>query len=206
MIEHWKIPREWEGETAVVLGGGPSLKKDQLDYAIQRGFRRVAVNDAGLVFDPQADVICWGDPQWFTWNGEQLRLHKGKYKITWRDMPARPTLPYYRLQHPRMPPHVSFDQGAVCANNSGMGGINIAALFGAKRILLLGFDMRCVEGKNHWHNRHKTPTAEHRYGELYRPPMELAALEYAAAGIEVLNCTQYSSLKGYRYANLRGVV
>jgi len=206
MSGHWAIPREWEGQTAVVLGGGPSLKKAQLDYAISKGCRRVAVNDAGLVFDPNADVLCWGDPQWFVWNSDELRLHRGQYKITWRMMPTRPALPFHTLGHPRMPPYVSFNQSEVCANNSGMGGINIAALFGAKRILLLGFDMRCVDGVNHWHNRHKVATSEHRYPELYKPPMDAAAQEYAAAGIEVINCTEFSGLKGYRYASIGSMV
>lgn len=201
-MNRWTIPREWDGETAVILGGGPSLKKSQLDIVKARGYRRVAVNDAGLVFDPDADVLCWGDPQWFTWNHDQLKLHRGKYKITWRLMGLGTSIQFEQLAHPPMPPYVSFDPSGVRCNNSGMGGINIAALFGAKRIVLLGFDMRCVDGQNHWHNRHKTPTAEHRYPELYVEPMAWAAKEYAAAGIEVLNCTEFSNLKGYKYVSL----
>jgi len=38
--------------------------------------------------------------------------------------------------------------------------VNLAVQLGAARILLLGYDMRAVDGKTHWFGEHPWPTRE----------------------------------------------
>jgi len=202
---NWKVPREWEGETAVILGGGPSLTKQQAELA--RVFRRVAVNDAGLVLAPDADVMCWGDPRWYQWNAKDLRLFKGKYAITWREMGVHPgSHGFYKLDHAPASRWLSTDPKSVVANNSGLGAINIAFLFGVRRILLLGFDMRCVDGVNNWHKRHKQGTAESRYKDVFGPAIMKAGQHLAKYGVTVINCTPNSGLKCFPFRKLEDIV
>lgn len=39
--------------------------------------------------------------------------------------------------------------------NSGFQAIGLALLWGAERVILLGYDMQLTDGKSHWHGDHK---------------------------------------------------
>ena len=59
----WSIPREWPGETAFVVGGGPSVLS--VDLEALRG-RRVIVINSSVHAVPWADYLYFGDWRW--WN------------------------------------------------------------------------------------------------------------------------------------------
>lgn len=48
------------------------------------------------------------------------------------------------------------DAAAGAALSSGHGAAALADLWGAREIILLGYDMQRTEGRNHWHADHKT--------------------------------------------------
>lgn len=203
---YWTVPREWEGQTAILWGGGPSVKPEQVALAKERGWRRLAINDAGLVLDPEADAMCWGDSTWFQWNAKELGLYKGPYRVTWRAMPDGLTsLPFHTLRHPPMPPALSFDQVSIRCNNSGHGALNLAISFGAKRILLIGFEMKPVGGKAHWHRRHQVSCGPSQYVDHYAPAMAKAAKQLEGTGIEVINCTPDTFLKCFPKGKLEDI-
>ena len=87
--------------------------------------------------------------------------------------------------------------GLMTGQNSGHQAMNLAVLLGAKRILLLGFDMKAGErGQMHWFGDHPIPTQAssfsamlHNFGKTLKP--------LAAAGVEVINCTPGSALACY---------
>lgn len=204
------IPPEWKGQTCAIFGGGPSLSPVDRDYVIERGWKRIACNDAGLVFDPYAEVMAFGDPRWFTWNREELHRHQGQYRIHWKKFGDVPGVTLHRVR--QRAGIVSHDPSAVCCNNTGAAAINIAYLFGATRIVLFGFDMRPVDGKNNWHDRHQLPTKPQVYtGEKpvshcgFIPLLTQAAKVYKERGIEVINCTPYSALTCFPYQNIRDI-
>ena len=99
----WKIPKEWPGETAVIIGGGPSLRKEDVEYAKSRGWRRVVCNNA-YVLDPEADVLVWGDRRWYDWNKHDLRRHVGTYKVTWQSMNPVVGYKFHVLAYVDQPP------------------------------------------------------------------------------------------------------
>jgi hypothetical protein len=83
--------------------------------------------------------------------------------------------------------------------NSGFQCLNLAAQFGAKRILLVGYDMRVDLGE-HWHPRHYPPLSNpHPNDNLprWRAAIDGAAEFFAQAGIEIVNCSPVSLLKAY---------
>lgn len=190
---YWTVPTEWVGETAFILGGGPSLTQEQVDAV--RDFRRVALNDAGLVLAPDADVLCWGDPRWYRWNSKDLHRFKGTYLVTWRAVQPIASIQRYKLlQHTSTTRGLSTDPRFVTGNNTGVGGINLAFLFGARRIVLLGFDMQPVDGKNNWHTRHKKATQASYYKTMFMPEFEKLAVQLRKNDAEVVNCTANSAL------------
>ena len=82
--------------------------------------------------------------------------------------------------------------------NSGFQALNLAVQFGAKRIVLVGYDMRCDQGL-HWHGPHgkglNNPTP--RNVERWRRVTDEAADLLRFLGVEVVNCSPISALRAY---------
>lgn len=81
--------------------------------------------------------------------------------------------------------------------------INLALQFGARRILLVGFDMRIDQG-HHWHGLHPSglnnptkPTVER-----WRKALDAQAGKLRELGAEVINCSEASALTAYRKMGL----
>lgn len=84
--------------------------------------------------------------------------------------------------------------------NSGYQMLNLVVLQGPARVILLGYDMRHVDGRKHWHGDHSG---------LQNPRAEFLA-ECARAfdtvqplGCEVINCTPGSAITRFPFADLR---
>jgi hypothetical protein len=77
--------------------------------------------------------------------------------------------------------------------NSGFQALNLAINWGAKRILLVGFDMSLAHGE-HWHGRHGRGLNNPRDATVRK---WLAADWTAPAGIAVVNCSPESALAAY---------
>lgn len=185
---NWSVPEaEWAGETAFVLGGGPSLAQapvERLD-----GRRVIAVNDVGLTRATWADVLFFADRRWLDWNASELHRHTGRWKVTRRAPHVETGCDVKWLYHaPAL--KLSRDPDRVSGYCGGAMAINIAFLLGARRIVLMGFDQR----PGSWHDRHKLPAVDHNYEKRFRPALERMAVELAAEGVECINATPGSAL------------
>jgi hypothetical protein len=79
--------------------------------------------------------------------------------------------------------------------NSGYQAIGLAALFGATRILLLGFDFANLGAQVHWHGNHPTGLANGGQYPLWIAAMNRLAEDLQKSHIEVINCSRRSALK-----------
>lgn len=188
----WSVPYEWEGETVYVIGGGPSLRG--FDWERLRGKRVIATNNSGFRV-PWADVMYWADLRWYEWNKDRLSEFKGKYLVTKSRPPKRDDLDIKVIQHRFH--GLSHDPSIVAGWCGGSNAINLAYLFGATRIILLGFDMT---GGN-FHNEHRVDTIEDFYKAKFIPAIELMAKHLGQAGIEVINANPSSQLKCFPIVN-----
>lgn len=197
----WKVPKDWAGETVFILGGGPSLRG--FDAEVLRGKGRIiATNEAGLAgvagaedekpHAPWADVLYWADKRWFNWNRDRLGEHTGRYKIA-RLAPEPPSEQDIKVL-PQGGAPLSDDPSRLAGFCSGGASINLAYLFGASRIVLLGFDMRADGRGDNWHCRHKQGTDKSRYVTHFMPPIAAMAWPLKQRGVEVINCTPGSAL------------
>jgi hypothetical protein len=87
-------------------------------------------------------------------------------------------------------------------SNGGFHALNLAVQFGAKRIALVGYDMRIDQGL-HWHGAHErlnNPSAHSC--ELWRRAIDGVAAKIADLGIEVLNASPISALRNYKKVTL----
>ncbi len=209
----WSIPPEWIGETAFLLGGGPSLSG--FDAEILRGHGRViAINEAGLTVAPWADVLFFPDPRWLEWNIDRFHLFEGDRWITRQDPEKRtpgcdPKLAAHIeatiadfdinvIARETVAP-ISFDPMKVAGVCGGGNAINLAFLFGSPRIILLGYDMK---PNGHFHDRHKKNTTPGNY-DRFRRAITLMSVHLRNKGVEVLNATPESGLACFPFADIR---
>lgn len=209
IIENWRVPRAWDGETAFILGGGASLAGFDAEILKGRG-RVIAIKEAGLRMAPWADVLYWADGWWcdgnhlHDGNAHRLHLHTGRWKIT-RTRPEKPLPPdagtVHVLHHERKEPYSSHP-GRLAGPDAGANCLNLAALFGARRTVLLGFDM----GGGNWDGRVRKPATEDPHGRIYIPAITRMAPHLALAGVEVINATPGSRLTCFPMTGLEEVL
>ena len=91
--------------------------------------------------------------------------------------------------------------------SSGGAAINLAVHFGVKRIILLGYDMRKIDGRCNWHQDHED--VEHPRKDPYERfmrPFPSIAKDLIGIGVECLNATKDSALQVFKKARLEDVL
>jgi len=205
------VPKDWPDETAVVLASGPSMTREDAEHV--RGKARViAVNNQGIdtihsetkelvpSFAPWADVLYAADAKW--WKDYAPRSYNfAGLKVTIRDAYDVPGLHTLRISCETV-----FDPKRthlVTGGNSGYQAVHLAAHFGAKRILLLGFDMKTDGKLRHWFGNHPGRlNAPGNYQQWCRSFARLAPV-LKTQGIKVINCSPNSALDCFVKAPLR---
>lgn len=187
------VPRLWPGETFVCIGGGPSLHELDIEACSEDHLRVVAVNDAYRLAS-WADVLYAADAKWWNWHGGVPTFTGLKYSIE-----SRETVTWPDVQTLRNTGWTGLDldpTGLRAGHNSGYQAINLAVHLGAKRILLLGYDMTLgTAGESHWFGEHPDglispyPQMREAFDTLVEP--------LAALGVEVLNCSRRTALTAF---------
>lgn len=185
----YQVPRLCEGGTVVCCASGPSLLREDVEYANAKGATVIAVNDA-YVYAPFAAALMASDGAWW--------IHK------------RPEFAGLRFS---LDPQAARIQGVVVLKNTGTEGIelnpgglktgrnsgaaavNLAVHFGAKRILLLGYDMDADKRRSHFFGSHKFPLRDGSPFELFREAFKHQVAPLQQLGIEVVNCSRRTALK-----------
>lgn len=219
----------WAGLTAVVIGCGPSLTKEQValvgELRAAGEVRAVVVNDAYLLAS-WADVQYAADSHWHQWHQEgiakpALKLSAEQVKERWASFAGQKCTiqnsganvtdeAVHMLRNRSFPSHsmgLSLDPTAlVTGRNSGFQAMNLAVLAGAKQIVLLGFDgAPAKDGREHFHGGHPRPTPVAAY-PLYRQAMSAAENALAEAGVEVVNCSPGSAIDSFPKKALEDVL
>lgn len=152
---------------------------------------------------PWADVVYGCDGPW--WQGKNgLPEFKGT-KLAHDTGVCTEYRDVHKIEvrdHDRM----LFDEPGVIGSggNSGFQAINIAAQFGATKILLLGFDMHPAAGV-HWYGRNGWRNAgnprDHDYAHWRRALSKQAGV-LSRMDIDVVNASQGSALTCFRQASV----
>lgn len=147
---------------------------------------------------PDADALYGCDGKWWRceddgYGQDALRRFAG-LKIT-QDGGAAEAFGLYRV---RLEGHtIRTTPGTIgSGNNGGFQALNLAIQFGARRIILLGFDMR---PSGHWHGAHRTGTdPDERACKGWREHFAANAALIRSLGVEVINATPGSALTCFR--------
>lgn len=188
----------------MVVAPGPSLNAGVAQEIAESGWPVVVCQDAYRLM-PWADVLYGCDVKW--WNahngcdfaGEKWSSHS---KDSCSDDKIA-TAEKYGLNLIKGVPGDGFstDQGVIHYNdNSGAQSINLAILFGATYIILVGFDMQHAGGKSHFFG-------DHPQGLFQRKEYQSFAKKFKTLdGVTIVNATPGSALKAYPMMSLEAAI
>lgn len=180
---------EWRDQTVVCIASGPSLTATDVDHCRGRA-RVIAIKDA-VRLAPWADVLygCGADTgQWWARNEDRVQAFKGR-RFSLDPKAAR----WADVLKQGQDFGLSLDPSTLCTGrNSGYQAINLAVLYGAARILLLGYDMQRTNGATHFHGDH----AWHPQMpfDRYLTAFETIVAPLKKAGVTVINCSRATAL------------
>lgn len=191
---------DWQGQTAIVVGTGPSAARMPLSSI--ESLARCVVVKASYKLAPWADALYGTDMGWWVAN-KGIPAFKGL-----KFCPApRVSQVYQDIRLVRLKP-VAKILTAECGvigcglvtggGHSGFQAVNLAIQFGVKRVILVGFDMT-LDGGAHWHDDYRG-VAKPDAGRVksWREAMDACAPQFEQLGVEVLNASPVSALRAYR--------
>lgn len=199
-----EVTRECEGKTVVCLATGPSITQEQVDRV--KGLPAIAVNDAYLLA-PWADVLYFADHKWYGWHckraefqsfaGQKVSIQNHGLEV--RDKTVLLLGKFFDSTKPDVA--LSEDPRILCTgSNSGYQALNIATLSGARKVVLLGYDCRDVDGKAHFFGAHPDGTKP-GYPSI-KVHFQRAAKAAERMGIDVVNCSPGTNLDCFRLSRL----
>jgi hypothetical protein len=92
--------------------------------------------------------------------------------------------------------------------HSGYQALGLAYSAGAARVLLVGYDMRHVDGRAHWHADHdrRLRNPSDAMLRVMARQYDHAVRQLRARGVEVLNCSPCSAITAFPTARLEDVL
>lgn len=232
-MESWFVPRMWDEGTCWIIGGGTSMPRE---FGIpEQTIQKVLEGELPLsAYDPYlkplhgahvigtnvafylgnwVKVLFFSDAQ-FYWNYWRDVDKLKRLIVTDSDQLQngfkfhKKTNHIKRLQRDYMA-GLSLNARKLRWNwNSGSAAINLATLFGCRRIILLGFDMGHVNGHDHWHSglpNYQKLIAEINY-KRYLGGFNQIALDAKSLGIEILNVSSVSRITQFPKVKLKEVL
>ena len=220
------VAREWAGQAAVLIGGGPSLTFEQVElvrvaHAAGR-VRCIAVNDAYL-WAPWADVLYAADATWHNEHAKgtpkpMLRLSADQVREKFAAFAGQKCSiqsqvgnikddATHILRNARTDPNgvgihadgLSLEPGAlITGSNSGWQALNLTAQAGANPIILLGYDGQPgKDGRSHWSGGHAHEVTTQEAYAAYRRSFSAAETALKMAGIQVINSSPGSAIGAF---------
>jgi len=182
-----------------LVGGGPSLKK--VNLSLIKNERVIGINNA-YQLGSWVDVCWFTDSRWFDWHKEKLLNFAGlkvhcvnrlKY-VGWLKRLLR-----------GKPMGIEKNPGVVSWNKcSGSSAINLAYHFGAKRVVLIGYDMQRVDDEANWHSDHPYPKKDPYDNFLKCFPS--IAKDAEELGLEIINATPGSLIDVFPITTLEEAI
>jgi hypothetical protein len=149
-MPRWRLTKYWDQQDVIIIGGGPSLK--DLDWSLLSGENTIGCNTA-FIHGPSICKVCiFGDYKWWETFKDQLSKYSDEGGSVFTNCPKLMTSPVKWLWTISRESHGLHESCIGWNGNTGAAAINLAILFGAKRIFLLGYDMKHIDGRSNWHN------------------------------------------------------
>ena len=209
---HFSKPLEKEGwEKVICIASGPSLTKEQIgivdELRNKNGYKVIAVSN-NYQLAPWVDAVYSADHSWWhhyypsvrdlvyehTELWTQERVVKSA-KESWKRWGFKLSKPFngVKLAHGKGIGRVD----TVHHNgNSGCMAVNLAYLFGAKEIILVGYDFGHTFGKRHWFGDHDKKKFRRNADnpETWVRSFRYVCEDLLASGVTVKNATLHTAI------------
>jgi hypothetical protein len=225
------FPTIWQDGDVWILGGGASINEQfniPSDIVIDVRLGKLPVSTLGKymssIFTKHIiavntsfqlgswiDVMMFGDLPYFEDNKKKLRSFTG-LKIAcvaiFTDSQFEGENIRYLQREKRSGLSLKNNTIFWC-KNTGAAAINLATLSGAKRIFLLGFDMKLLAGEQHFHNQYDKTKKVYKPNENGMPFTEhlkgfpAIAKDAEKLGIEIINVSPESEIKCFKKMTLK---
>lgn len=229
--EIWTPELLFKGETVFCLASGPSLNQADVDKL--KGRRVIAVNSSCRLA-PWADVLFFTDNGWYEQRKDLVRDWMGLVVSMSRQ--AKRELDDPAVRAPGAPPRVLRVKGCgdpdaqprqrppsgglpkvpgfppvgspeiQQGRNSGATAVSLAIAMGAACVVLLGYDCRVVNGREHFHDEYKGPRDLGLYQNEFLRAFNGWREAAAASGVVILNATHGSAITEFPFVNLDDVL
>jgi len=195
----------WLGKTVFCLGSGDSLRRLRQDewaeiVSLQRSIGAIvfAVNSSVKTVrlnGCEPDALFFTDTNWFEVNEALVRAFPGRLFTVCKIARAA----YDRLERIANELTAPFMVGQTPmrdGRSSGHRAVSIAIMCGAKRVVLLGYDMRVdpVSGRSHCHDDYSWPGMGGMFADEFIPGFDGWYRDALAVGCEVVNATNGTDL------------
>ena len=193
-MSRWQIQPIWKDKEVFVIGGGASLKGFDTKLLIPE--LTIGCNSAYKLGADVCKVCIFGD-------GDDNKFW-GAHKVDLSNYEGMVFTNSGRLLNSHNPWLYTIDRRAVGFHtdalgwngNTGFAAINLALLFGASIIYLLGFDMKLVDGQHNWHDDRLDKTGEEVYVKfLKNVPFILRDWREKFFNQQIINVTKESNLE-----------
>lgn len=202
-MPRWFPEEHWKGEDVFIIGGGLSLKVQKFDWSLLKNELTIGCNDAFLLGEEICDICIFGDFDWYEYHYKNLYKFKNprftNHNKFFNDKKNCPPWLWWMQREP-----IGFHKESLGWNkNTGALAVNLALILGAKRIYLLGFDMKLLEeskkfnkhNKVNWHeNILNDPSLKAIAAQIEGFKVAFPYLEANFPGVEVINITDDSDL------------
>lgn len=198
-MKFWSVPREWPGETAFIVGGGPSVLGQNLELLYGRN---VIVINSSVHAVPWADFLYFGDWRW--WHEDENRVAVAAFRgrvVTVSRMVRDDKVLVCRSASP---PGLELQRDSLMQKSTSLtAATNLAAhLIGeGGTIVWLGADGRiAADGRTHHHRPHRFP---HRPGCYDKQKADLVTI---VPSLQALKISLFNASPGTAWGDLAPVV
>lgn len=169
----------WDGREVAVLCSGPSLCEE--DVALVAHLPRIVTNTT-FRLAPDADFLFGFDTAWWAAHAAEVNTSFRGRRVSYHFGAAK----YGAMAMEREPGFRSYGNSGACA-------IALAALLGARRILLLGADC-AIGAKTHWHGDHPKALSNAKSHAVWPRQFQYAGAFARTLRAEVINCSRETKL------------
>lgn len=202
----YTIPRVWDGEDIYIVAGGPSI----MDLNFSKLMKKNVLGVNSAVYLSFTKILFFGDAKWYWWNEDAVQAFPG-LKITCnklvegRDLSVHNEPDINVVKCPSIRGIHTEPNKIAWNRSSGGAAINVAVHLGAKRIILLGYDMKRTYDRKNWNPHSQESTNQDPYENQAGTLPHTAEAIKRLTDVEVFNATQGSSLKCFKKVKLEEV-
>jgi hypothetical protein len=195
----WIPDCRWEGEDCYVVGGGPSLR--DFDWDRIRGARVIGCNSAFILGAGIVEILLFADYEWWKRIGEDRLQEFGGLVVGCcprLEEDGLENLPGWLLLAEREGDRNGLSVGPKLHFNGNCGAmaIHLALALGARRVNLLGFDMKAPSrDRANWHDVRCEPGNPDVYKYFAASFDTIARDLHKYPGAVIVNVTDVSDLR-----------